>query len=113
MEAQAGPVQGQDVHVRLWECFGSGAQTVRGEDGSQPAGRSWQHCKLFISTSLFQTEPQSLLQRPITVQAVGSNGRIFQFLVFQLNTTDLDQDEGIKNQVSCSPVYPRPPPRVS
>uniref|UniRef100_A0A3P9KYX6 Large ribosomal subunit protein mL37 n=1 Tax=Oryzias latipes TaxID=8090 RepID=A0A3P9KYX6_ORYLA len=48
---------------------------------------------------LYGTEPQSLLQRPITVQAVGSNGRIFQFLVFQLNTTDLDQDDGIKNQM--------------
>uniref|UniRef100_A0A8C7XJV1 Large ribosomal subunit protein mL37 n=1 Tax=Oryzias sinensis TaxID=183150 RepID=A0A8C7XJV1_9TELE len=48
---------------------------------------------------LYGTEPRSLLQRPITVQAVGSNGRIFQFLVFQLNTTDLDQDDGIKNQM--------------
>lgn len=47
-----------------------------------------------------QTQPQDLLERPITVQAVGTNGRIFQFLVFQLNTTDLSGDSGIKNQVS-------------
>ncbi|XP_008431805.1 large ribosomal subunit protein mL37 [Poecilia reticulata] len=47
---------------------------------------------------LYGTQPQSLLERPITVQAVGTNGRIFQFLVFQLNTTDLSGDDGIKNQ---------------
>uniref|UniRef100_A0A3Q3XH85 Large ribosomal subunit protein mL37 n=1 Tax=Mola mola TaxID=94237 RepID=A0A3Q3XH85_MOLML len=43
--------------------------------------------------------PQPILDRPITVQAVGTNGRIFQFLVFQLNTTNLAGDDGIKNQV--------------
>ncbi|KAM8839452.1 large ribosomal subunit protein mL37 [Synchiropus picturatus] len=42
---------------------------------------------------------QSVLDQPITVQAIGSNGRIFQFLIFQLNTTDLTGDDGIKNQV--------------
>ncbi|PWA30814.1 hypothetical protein CCH79_00017364 [Gambusia affinis] len=47
---------------------------------------------------LYGTQPQSLLECPITVQAVGTNGRIFQFLVFQLNTTDLSGDDGIKNQ---------------
>lgn len=47
---------------------------------------------------LYGTHPQDLLERPITVQAVGTNGRIFQFLVFQLNTTDLSADSGIKNQ---------------
>lgn len=49
--------------------------------------------------TLYGTEPQRVLDRPITVQAVGTNGRVFQFVVFQLNTTDLSQDEGIKNQV--------------
>ncbi|XP_030259417.1 large ribosomal subunit protein mL37 [Sparus aurata] len=49
--------------------------------------------------SLYGTQPQSVLGRPITVQAVGTNGRLFQFLVFQLNTTDLSGDNGIKNQV--------------
>ncbi|XP_074543897.1 large ribosomal subunit protein mL37 [Halichoeres trimaculatus] len=44
-------------------------------------------------------QPQQLLEKPITVQAVGTNGRIFHFLVFQLNTTDLSGDDGIKNQV--------------
>lgn len=48
---------------------------------------------------LYGTEPKSVLERPITVQAVGTNGRIFQFLVFQLNTTDLSGDDGIKNQM--------------
>ncbi|XP_051260766.1 39S ribosomal protein L37, mitochondrial [Dicentrarchus labrax] len=48
---------------------------------------------------LYGTQPQRVLDRPITVQAVGTNGRIFQFLVFQLNTTDLSGDDGIKNQV--------------
>uniref|UniRef100_A0A4W6E908 Large ribosomal subunit protein mL37 n=1 Tax=Lates calcarifer TaxID=8187 RepID=A0A4W6E908_LATCA len=43
--------------------------------------------------------PQRVLDSPVTVQAVGTNGRIFQFLVFQLNTTDLSGDDGIKNQV--------------
>ncbi|KAM9789892.1 large ribosomal subunit protein mL37 [Neosynchiropus ocellatus] len=44
-------------------------------------------------------QTQSVLDQPITVQAIGSNGRIFQFLVFQLNTTDLTGDDGVKNQV--------------
>ncbi|XP_059200254.1 39S ribosomal protein L37, mitochondrial [Centropristis striata] len=48
---------------------------------------------------LYGTQPQSVLDRPITVQSVGSNGRIFQFMVFQLNTTDLSGDDGVKNQV--------------
>uniref|UniRef100_A0A8C3ACU0 Large ribosomal subunit protein mL37 n=1 Tax=Cyclopterus lumpus TaxID=8103 RepID=A0A8C3ACU0_CYCLU len=48
---------------------------------------------------LYGSQPQRVLDRPITVQAVGTNGRIFQFLVLQLNTTDLSGDDGIKNQV--------------
>lgn len=47
----------------------------------------------------YGSQPQQLLDKPITVQAVGTNGRIFHFLVFQLNTTDLSGDDGIKNQV--------------
>ena len=54
---------------------------------------------LALPLCVSQTEPQRVLDRPITVQAVGTNGRIFQFLVFQLNTTDLSGDDGIKNQV--------------
>lgn len=33
------------------------------------------------------------------MQSVGTDGRVFQFLVLQLNTTDLVSDEGIKNLV--------------
>lgn len=50
-------------------------------------------------SGFWQTQPQPVLDRPVTVQAVGTNGRIFQFLVFQLNTTTLEEDDGIKNQV--------------
>lgn len=31
------------------------------------------------------------------VQSVATNGRLFQFVVFQLNTTDLQSDGGVKN----------------
>ncbi|KAM4623333.1 large ribosomal subunit protein mL37 [Polymixia lowei] len=48
---------------------------------------------------LYGAQPQCVLDQPITVQAVGTNGRVFQFVVFQLNTTDLSDDKGIKNQV--------------
>nr|XP_020475226.1 39S ribosomal protein L37, mitochondrial [Monopterus albus] len=48
---------------------------------------------------LYGSQPRCVLDCPITVQAVGTNGRIFQFLVFQLNTTDFSGDDGIKNQV--------------
>ncbi|KAM6919073.1 large ribosomal subunit protein mL37-like [Xenentodon cancila] len=48
---------------------------------------------------LYGTQGQKLLEHPITVQSVGTNGRIFQFLVFQLNTTDFSGDDGIKNQM--------------
>lgn len=33
------------------------------------------------------------------MQSVGTDGRVFQFLVLQLNTTDLTSSEGIKNLV--------------
>lgn len=54
---------------------------------------------LACSHKLHGTKPQHILDRPVTVQAVGTNGRIFQFLVFQLNTTMLEEDDGVKNQV--------------
>ncbi|XP_069843215.1 large ribosomal subunit protein mL37 [Dipodomys merriami] len=40
-----------------------------------------------------------VLEQPVVVQGVGTDGRVFQFLVLQLNTTDLDSDEGVKNLV--------------
>lgn len=43
-----------------------------------------------------QPEPQ-VLEKPVVVQSVATNGRLFQFLVFQLNTTDLTTDTGVKN----------------
>lgn len=56
-----------------------------------------------LSVCWCQTQPQGILDSPVTVQAVGTNGRIFQFMVFQLNTTDLSGDDGIKNQVLHTP----------
>lgn len=68
--------------------------------GSSRSDRSFLR---FVSLCWAQTQPQRVLDQPVTVQAVGTNGRIFQFLVFQLNTTTLEEDEGIKNQVrSCA-----------
>lgn len=43
-----------------------------------------------------QMEPQ-VLEKPVVVQSIATNGRLFQFLVFQLNTTDLTSDTGVKN----------------
>ena len=54
---------------------------------------------VYICLPVIQPQPQSILDHPITVQAVGTNGRQFEFVVFQLNTTDLCDDQGIKNQV--------------
>lgn len=33
------------------------------------------------------------------MQSVGTDGRVFQFLVLQLNTTDLASNDGVKNLV--------------
>lgn len=44
-------------------------------------------------------EPRARLEQPVVVQAVGTNGRFFNFMVFQLNTTDLSEDGGVKNMV--------------
>nr|XP_055058621.1 39S ribosomal protein L37, mitochondrial [Misgurnus anguillicaudatus] len=46
--------------------------------------------------ALYGKEPR-VLEKPIVVQSVATNGRLFQFVVFQLNTTDLQSDNGIKN----------------
>ncbi|XP_042853215.1 39S ribosomal protein L37, mitochondrial isoform X2 [Panthera tigris] len=40
-----------------------------------------------------------VLEQPVVVQSVGTDGRVFQFLVLQLNTTDLASNEGVKNLV--------------
>lgn len=40
-----------------------------------------------------------VLERPVVVQSVGTDGRVFQFLVLQLNTTELAAHEGVKNLV--------------
>lgn len=63
------------------------------------SNRSNCHFLCFVALCWAQAQPQHSLDRPVTVQAVGTNGRIFQFLVFQLNTTKLEEDDGIKNQV--------------
>ncbi|XP_069794158.1 large ribosomal subunit protein mL37 isoform X2 [Narcine bancroftii] len=47
---------------------------------------------------LYGEEPK-VLDNPITIQCIGTNGRLFQFLVFQLNTTDLLSNDGIKNLI--------------
>nr|XP_020655306.1 39S ribosomal protein L37, mitochondrial [Pogona vitticeps] len=45
---------------------------------------------------LYGNEPR-ILDNPIVVQSIGTDGHWFQFLVFQLNTTDLDSSDGVKN----------------
>ncbi|KAH0618591.1 hypothetical protein JD844_017947 [Phrynosoma platyrhinos] len=47
---------------------------------------------------LYGDEPR-ILDKPIVVQSIGTDGQCFQFLVFQLNTTDLDSSNGVKNLV--------------
>ncbi|XP_076838149.1 LOW QUALITY PROTEIN: large ribosomal subunit protein mL37 [Brachyhypopomus gauderio] len=48
--------------------------------------------------ALYGNEPKDL-EKPIVVQSVGTNGRVFQFVIFQLNTTALESDSGVKNLV--------------
>ncbi|CAL8276912.1 unnamed protein product [Lota lota] len=43
--------------------------------------------------------PQGVLEQPVCVQAVGTDGQTFQFVFFQLNTTELHHHHGVKNQV--------------
>ncbi|KAJ0011537.1 hypothetical protein NQD34_012512 [Periophthalmus magnuspinnatus] len=52
-----------------------------------------------LARAHLQYGPRGLLEHPVVVQAVGTNGRYFHFLVFQLNTTDLSEDGGVKNLV--------------
>ncbi|NXL84252.1 RM37 protein, partial [Alectura lathami] len=47
---------------------------------------------------LYGNDPQ-VLEQPIVVQSVGTDGQLFQFMVFQLNTTDLVSSDGVKNLV--------------
>nr|XP_033772159.1 39S ribosomal protein L37, mitochondrial [Geotrypetes seraphini]XP_033772160.1 39S ribosomal protein L37, mitochondrial [Geotrypetes seraphini]XP_033772161.1 39S ribosomal protein L37, mitochondrial [Geotrypetes seraphini] len=49
-----------------------------------------------------------ILEHPVVVQSVGTDGRTFQFLVFQLNTMDFDSSDGVKNLIwmdSDQPLY--------
>ncbi|XP_039175778.1 39S ribosomal protein L37, mitochondrial [Crotalus tigris] len=45
---------------------------------------------------LYGDEPK-VLEKPVVVQSIGTNGQAFHFVVFQLNTTDLDSSNGVKN----------------
>ncbi|NXU47914.1 RM37 protein, partial [Turnix velox] len=47
---------------------------------------------------LYGNDPK-VLEQPIVVQSIGTDGQQFQFMVFQLNTTDLLSSDGIKNLV--------------
>ncbi|NXX80022.1 RM37 protein, partial [Urocolius indicus] len=48
--------------------------------------------------ALYGNDPK-VLEQPIVVQSIGTDGELFQFMVFQLNTTDLVSGDGIKNLV--------------
>ncbi|NXK85964.1 RM37 protein, partial [Formicarius rufipectus] len=48
--------------------------------------------------ALYGNDPK-VLEQPIVVQSIGTDGQLFQFMVFQLNTTDLVSSDGIKNLV--------------
>ncbi|NWI91922.1 RM37 protein, partial [Pitta sordida] len=48
--------------------------------------------------ALYGDDPK-VLEQPVVVQSVGTDGQLFQFMVFQLNTTDLVSSDGIKNLV--------------
>ncbi|KAB5535920.1 hypothetical protein PHYPO_G00123450 [Pangasianodon hypophthalmus] len=50
-----------------------------------------------LSLSHTLSNESRVLEKPIVVQSVGTNGRLFQFVIFQLNTTDLESDSGVKN----------------
>ncbi|XP_071606180.1 large ribosomal subunit protein mL37 [Heliangelus exortis] len=52
--------------------------------------------------ALYGNEPK-VLEQPVVVQSVGTDGQLFQFMVFQLNTTDLVSNDGIKNLVWIDP----------
>nr|KAF6444511.1 mitochondrial ribosomal protein L37 [Molossus molossus] len=56
------------------------------------------YCPVIVN-SLIQLCRSQILKQPVVVQSVGTDGRVFQFLVLQLNTTDLASSEGIKNLV--------------
>lgn len=53
----------------------------------------WQNRKML--GVLFQNDVQEL-PTPVTVQLVQTDGRLFQFGIFQLNTLNLEK-EGVKN----------------
>ncbi|XP_053549962.1 39S ribosomal protein L37, mitochondrial [Bombina bombina] len=56
---------------------------------------------------LFGEEAKDL-PHPIVVQSIATDGQLFQFCVFQLNTLDTNSDDGIKNLVwmdSDQPLY--------
>ncbi|CAK8681235.1 unnamed protein product [Clavelina lepadiformis] len=48
--------------------------------------------------------PQDL-SSPLSAQCVASDGRVFQFMCMQLNTTKLNSDDGIKNMVWVDNEY--------
>ena len=44
----------------------------------------------------FQCDVKTLPE-PITTQCIGTNGEMYSFMCFQLNTLNLDSGDGIKN----------------
>ncbi|KAM4641555.1 large ribosomal subunit protein mL37 [Discoglossus pictus] len=53
-------------------------------------------------------ENAKTLQHPVVVQSIATDGQLFQFMLFQLNTLDLDSNDGVKNMVwmdADQPLY--------
>uniref|UniRef100_A0A8D0HDL5 Large ribosomal subunit protein mL37 n=1 Tax=Sphenodon punctatus TaxID=8508 RepID=A0A8D0HDL5_SPHPU len=56
-------------------------------------------CNALAKAKTFYGAEPKVLETPIVVQSIGTDGHLFHFMVFQLNTTDLDSSDGIKNLV--------------
>lgn len=58
--------------------------------------------------NIFLKDAVEILPQPITVQCIQTDGRLFDFSVFQLNTLNINGNEGIKNiwyQTEQMPLY--------
>ncbi|XP_053325464.1 39S ribosomal protein L37, mitochondrial [Spea bombifrons] len=53
-------------------------------------------------------EESKVLKQPVYVQGIATDGQLFHFVAFQLNTLDLESDDGVKNLVwidADQPLY--------
>ena len=79
---------------------------IKGEDFFQACGLATSFTNLLAIAHDHGHHQGLPLKEPLNCNCIISNGVSMLFMVYQLNTTEMNDDKGIWNRAWCSPVMP-------